>query len=613
MNNTIIESAFRTWKDIKKGCIWNMKKLIDFYNKHFRQKLFNKILMIYSIITIVSLATLSVFVYTYLINGQVQKELDANNRILSNIGNYFDSRHMASEQIMQQIYQEGSSMLLDDIQSLLKNDFSQYLDDRLMRYSDTGIRRRDILAFLRLQMNNYPDIRKIALYSTNKKFAFLMAKDTQDYYPIDTGGLQTVLNKYILTDKSFTTISNITNLTTLETSGNLVIDYNSDGIYRAFQNNWDEMKGYVVVLSPSGNVIFDSSNRYYGAKYPYASQLKTAFSMQQFEDESYVNLQTTNRFGYWIAGVIPKSEITESLTGLRNTLLLVTSICIVAAMAMTYFTIVNFSRRTKVIVRAMGKLRDGDLSVRIPTEKNDELFHIADRFNQMCEDLTGYIDRVYVSEIRQKQAELVAFQAQIKPHFLYNTLEAIRMRALHHKADDVGEMIYILSTLFRYSVKTDTIVPLSDEIEYCSLYLDLFRIRYARNFAYEIDIEPELMSIPTLKLSIQPIIENYIVHGLIMSRTDNRITIHAAVVDSRLQITIRDNGCGIDSAKLEQIRRRLEEPAEHPTQSIGLLNTHERIRICFGSDYGLQIDSLPHLGTVITMQIPVSQGGQLYA
>lgn len=88
-------------------------------------------------------------------------------------------------------------------------------------------------------------------------------------------------------------------------------------------------------------------------------------------------------------------------------------------------------------------------------------------------------------------------------------------------------MIYILSTLFRYSVKRDTVVALADEIEYCSLYLDLFRIRYANNFTYEIDVEPELMNIPVLKLSIQPLIENYIVHGLVMSRSDNRISIQA--------------------------------------------------------------------------------------
>ncbi|WP_314589504.1 sensor histidine kinase [Paenibacillus terrigena] len=591
-----------------------MRLMIDFYQKHFKQKLFNKILMIYSLITIVSLATLSVFVFTYFSNNQMKKELDSNNHVLSSIGSYFDTRHAASQQIIQQIYQDGSSTLLDDALSFLKNNFSDYLDDRLTRFSDTGIRRRDVLSFLRIQLNTFSDIRTIGLYSSKKKFTLLLTKDTQNYYQVN-GDLQTVLNQYVITPKSITTISNITNLTTLETDGNLIIDYNSDGIYRAFQNNWSEMKGYVLVLTPSGNVVFDSSNRYYGAKYPYLSQLNVPASIQQFEEPSYVNVQTTNRFGYWIVGVIPKNEMSASMVGLRNTLLFVTSLVIVAAMALTYFTIVNFSRRTRTVVRAMEKLRNGDLSVRITMEKEDELFQIADRFNHMTEDLTRYIDRVYVSEIRQKQAELVAFQAQIKPHFLYNTLEAIRMRALSYQAEDVGEMIYILSTLFRYSVRRDTIAPLENEIEYCSLYLDLFRIRYMQNFSYEIDIEPELMSLRVLKLSIQPIIENYIVHGLIMSRTDNRIWIQAVLEEDVLVITIKDNGSGIAPEKLEFVRQKLntEVSDEAASQSIGLMNTHERIKICFGPAYGLHVESVPGQGTMVTMKIPASQGGELYA
>ena len=591
-----------------------MRSMIDFYQKHFKQKLFNKILMIYSLITIVSLATLSVFVFTYFSNNLIKKELDSNNHVLSSIGSYLDARHAASQQIIQQIYQDGSSTLLDDALSFLKNNFSDYLDDRLTRFSDTGIRRRDVLSFLRIQLNTFSDIRTIGLYSSKKKFTLLLTKDTQNYYRVNND-LQSVLNQYVITPKSFTTISNITNLTTLETDGNLIIDYNSDGIYRAFQNNWSEMKGYVLVLTPSGNVVFDSSNRYYGAKYPYMAQLNTPSSIQQFEEPSYVNVQTTNRFGYWIVGVIPKNEMAASLTGLRNTLLLVTCLVIVAAMALTYFTIVNFSRRTRTVVRAMEKLRNGDLSVRITMEKEDELFQIADRFNHMTEDLTRYIDRVYVSEIRQKQAELVAFQAQIKPHFLYNTLEAIRMRALSYQAEDVGDMIYILSTLFRYSVRRDTIVPLENEIEYCSLYLDLFRIRYMQNFSYEIDIEPELMSLRVLKLSIQPIIENYIVHGLIMSRMDNRIWIQAVLEDGVLVITVKDNGSGIAPEKLKRIRQKLntEVSGEAASQSIGLMNTHERVKICFGPAYGLQVESVPGQGTMVTMKIPASQGGELYA
>ncbi|MDT2237568.1 histidine kinase [Paenibacillus larvae] len=136
-----------------------------------------------------------------------------------------------------------------------------------------------------------------------------------------------------------------------------------------------------------------------------------------------------------------------------------------------------------------------------------------------------YIDRVYRSELKQKDTELIAFQSQINPHFLYNTLEAIRMRALSQGARDVGDMIYILATLFRNSVKKKTIVTMEDEIQHCKIYLDLFRIRYQNRLDYDIDIPDELLQYRLIKLLIQPAIENYVVHGFLPERDDNLIRI----------------------------------------------------------------------------------------
>lgn len=591
-----------------------MKRIISFYRIHIRQKLFNQILVMYSIITVLTLVTLSGLVYAYLVNTQVKKDLDAGHQALSAISSYLDVKHAVSRQIFQQLYLDRSATLMEDVQSFLNNDFSGYLDDRLSQYAVTGVRRNDIVSYLRLQLIQYPDIRNIALYSGSKQFLFVISRNTQHYIQV-SGDLQTELSRHLVTDKSLVTVSNIASLTTTESAGNLIIDYDTEGIYKAYQSNAESLKGYVLVLKPDGEVIFDSSNRYYGRVYPYLSSLdQVSLTVpRELEEPSYINMLSTNQFGYKVVGIIPKKEITANLQGLKHTLMLVTGFCIAAAVALTYGTILHFARRTRVIVQAIEKLKNGDLSVRIPLEKEDELYQIARRFNEMCGDLTEHIDRVYLSEIRQKKAELIAFQAQINPHFLYNTLEAIRMRALHKKADDVGEMIYLLSSLFRYSVKTDTVVALDHEMEYCSLYLDLFRIRYMNNFTYEIDMEPELMSVPVLKLTIQPVIENYIVHGLKMSRTDNRLRISAEQIGKDVKITIRDNGSGIPPGKLEQIRCRLEGAEEDASRSIGLLNTQERIKIYYGSRYGLDIQSEEGQGTSVTITIPGDQRGQKYA
>lgn len=582
-----------------------MNGISSFYNRHFRQKLFNKIVVIYSLITILSLASLSVFIYTYMNDIQVQKQMELNKRVINSIGNHLNLKHATSQQIVQQIYKDDSNTLLKDVNSFLNREYSDYLMERLQRYVDTDIRTLDILTYLRLQLTNNSDIREVALYSTNLKFLYVLTQNTQSYYLVDDD-LDSALQRHVTSNNSFATISNITSLNELSIVGKLIINYDSAGIYQAITSERNEMKGYAVVLTPEGDVIFDSSGRYNGRSYPYISMLGSSSPTAKLEEDSYLNSQIANQFGFWVAGIVPKSDIKDELNGLQHILLSVTSVCIAGALALAWFTIVSYSKRTNVIVKAMKKLQDGDLLVRIPLQKEDELSIISKRFNQMCEDLTQYIDQMYKSEIRLKHAELIALQAQINPHFLYNTLEAIRMRAIYKKADDVGEMIYLLASMFRYSVNNDTTVTLEDEIEYCRLYLDLFRLRYSNNFSYEIDIEPEWMNTPVLRLSIQPIIENYVVHGLVMSRSDNQLWINAVANRDRLFITIRDNGIGIMPAKLEQLRSRLAQSPLHASGSIGLINVNERIKLCYGSEFGIEMDSTPGQGTLISMTLPAS-------
>nr|WP_275901658.1 sensor histidine kinase [Paenibacillus sp. SYP-B3998] len=291
---------------------------------------------------------------------------------------------------------------------------------------------------------------------------------------------------------------------------------------------------------------------------------------------------------------------------LRNWIFILTVICIIGVVSLAYVPITRFSKRTQLIIRAMKKLQMGDLSVRIPVEKDDELYQIADHFNMMVLDLKTHIDKVYLSELNQKNVEMIALQSQINPHFLYNTLEAIRMRAISQGAKDAGEMIYILAMLFRNSIKKDMVVTLLEEIEHCKLCLELFSIRYKDRLSYDLDIAPEVMQSQVIKLTLQPIIENYLVHGVRMDDIDNLISIQAFVRDEELVIEVRDNGNGISADKLEQLRQSLQliYSFHTPGPSIGLRNVNERIKLYFGSEYGLEIESTPGIGTNVIVKIP---------
>jgi two-component system sensor histidine kinase YesM len=206
-------------------------------------------------------------------------------------------------------------------------------------------------------------------------------------------------------------------------------------------------------------------------------------------------------------------------------------------------------------------------------------------------------------EIKQKQTELTALQARINPHFLYNTLEVIRMRAISQGAEDVGEMIYSLSALFKHYVKPKPVHRIKDELEACRLYLELFRIRYKDRFSYEIDCPPEYRNKIALQMSLQPLIENYVVHGMRQDRRDNfiRITIEQDTLGLIARVT--DNGIGIGEERLAKLRDSLNKP-EAPEGSFGLYSVHERLKLLHGEAYGIEINSIDGEGTVVSVRFP---------
>ncbi|MBW7454256.1 sensor histidine kinase, partial [Paenibacillus sepulcri] len=261
--------------------------------------------------------------------------------------------------------------------------------------------------------------------------------------------------------------------------------------------------------------------------------------------------------------------------------------------------------------RSMRKVETGDTSVRIQDTKEDELGQISRSFDQMLEELTRHIDRVYKAEIKQKHTELTAMQARINPHFLYNTLEVIRMRAISQGVTDVSEMIYSLAVLFKSFVQQQTVVTLQEEMENCRRYLELFRIRYKDKFSYTIAYEPELGSRKMIKMSLQPIVENYIVHGIRADDTDNVLAVRAEEREGIIHIEITDNGTGFAPDKLERIRSSFLLPEDDETSgSLGLRSVYERLKLVYADECGVELASTPGKGTTVKIWFPNTSEGE---
>lgn len=276
----------------------------------------------------------------------------------------------------------------------------------------------------------------------------------------------------------------------------------------------------------------------------------------------------------------------------------------VIAIILPYFSLRRHSKRVDQIVTKMREVQDGNLDLKIDTGKvNDDLSVISVTFNETLDELNNYINKVYTSKIKQKEAELASLQAQINPHFLYNTLEAIRMKSLTEGSRTTAKMIVQLSELFRYSLRTAELVTLEEEQNHARQYIELFKVRFPGQLSCHFVGNESLNRYLIPPFILQPLIENFLLHGFKQNSNDNIIEIKMCEKNETLWIEIEDNGKGISKDKLEQIKCKLDK-GESSTNSIGLINVNERIRLKYGTNYGVMIQSIPEVKTVVSVRLP---------
>lgn len=231
--------------------------------------------------------------------------------------------------------------------------------------------------------------------------------------------------------------------------------------------------------------------------------------------------------------------------------------------------------------------------------------------------LDGLLERQNLIQLSTKQAEFLALQNQINPHFLYNTLEAIRGDALSAGMDNIADITEALSVFFRYTItETNSLVTVRDELENVENYFKIQQYRFGEKLSIDIQIcdeEENILQMQCPKLSLQPVIENAIFHGLERKREKGRLSLLLELVDEDLHICISDNGVGIEEKKLAELNERLEcvsvgyivEDGEGKKGGIALKNVCRRIKLLFGEKYGIRVDSIEGIGTKVTLILPI--------
>lgn len=260
------------------------------------------------------------------------------------------------------------------------------------------------------------------------------------------------------------------------------------------------------------------------------------------------------------------------------------------------------TKRLSYLRKGMVAAEEGDFSLRLEDEYNDEIGKVISGYNTLLGKIQTLIKEVYESEIIQKKYEMKALQNQINPHFLYNTLSLINWKAIENGNKDISEITLALSHFYRTSLnKGKNVLPISDEIKNVKSYIAVQLFMHDYGFDVEYDIDEEILKYDSLNLILQPIVENAIEHGLEVMNEDKRgiITIKGWLDNDKIYISVTDNGVGMDEEKAASII------TQH-SKGYGIRNVNERIHLFYGKEYGLTVHSEINIGTTITVCIPAN-------
>lgn len=310
---------------------------------------------------------------------------------------------------------------------------------------------------------------------------------------------------------------------------------------------------------------------------------------------------------YRILAVLDKKSV-KTETG-KNLAPLIVGIIVLDSILLIflYKTFKRYSQQISVVMQAMEQTAAGNLETRIDTTKTEyELKELSIGINEMLDSINQFVEDIYKLEIKQQDAHMRALQAQINPHFLYNTLEYIRMYAISEGSEELADVVYAFSALLRNNTNQEKTITLKEELDFCEKYVYLYQMRYPNRVAYHFMIDPDLEKIEVPKFVIQPLVENYFKHGIDFTRFDNALSVKVLQEDKRVRIIVKDNGRGMTEKRLKQVEEKLSHPKVELHESIGLQNVNERLRANFGSSYHMSLENNETGG--LTVSITFKEG-----
>lgn len=394
--------------------------------------------------------------------------------------------------------------------------------------------------------------------------------------------------------------------------GYVFVYLRESSIINAFKETELFNTGNLFVIDQQGYIVSAKDKKLLGKQNEFSmtdalnSILYENFTTAKISGKNYyVTYRNIKGTPWRMISFIPSLEYEKEIIWLRNWIFLIIISCCLLSIALSIVISKGISKPVQDLSKRMHEVGEGNFNVYIDYDSKDEIGILSRHFNEMVSQVKQLIRKVYHEELLKQKAELKSLRMQINPHFLYNSLESINWMARMRGVPEIGKMVKALGDLMRASIGGEDFISIKEEIKNIENYLTIQKFRYGDKIEAEMNIMPEIIDVKIPKLILQPIVENAIVHGIENKIGNGKISIEGFTENQMMVFQVKDDGIGMDREICSKILSENYEPVNSEKRThIGLKNVDRRIKMCYGENFGIRIQSQKGSGTCVSIYLP---------
>ncbi|WP_219837192.1 sensor histidine kinase [Paenibacillus sp. R14(2021)] len=394
-----------------------------------------------------------------------------------------------------------------------------------------------------------------------------------------------------------------------EKYGIIHVEVTNRALFDQISNPLALKKGGFMVLDNEGKVLADYMDHRDGGDIRQLPYLKQVYEANHGSYTAQINgLQSlvvyeTNRLGWKVVTIVSQQELWQKLRLVKQAAISVSVLFVVLTVTVLTGFGLQTTKRLNFLIRSMRRVRSGDMGLTIKVHSKDELADLEEEFNNMSIRLDESVQEISEARSRAETEKLNLLQAQINPHFLYNTLALVKSMAMDVGSSEISSTVDALAKFFRLALNRGVdILPFKEELEHVKAYLDIHKSRYPGRLTVVFEVEEETLACDIVKITLQPIVENALLHAFVHTGGRGRLTISASMRQGNLCITIADNGSGMTQEQLQHLLEHANGTSDRG--GFGVYNVNERLKRNYGQSFQLLIQSAPGEGTSVRLFIP---------